>query len=140
MTNEHFAAGHPSRDHTLSNTEGETHLPTYQCNATPTVETGYFSFNVYSFFTERETEREAGEGQRERGRHGSRSRLRAPSRQPRARRGARTLGPRDRDLAEVGRSTDCATQAPPKIEVKYQENGKFFEKGRARVWNMREHR
>ena len=31
----------------------------------------------------------------------------------RARRGARTHGPRDRDLAEVGRLTDCATQAPP---------------------------
>ena len=30
----------------------------------------------------------------------------------RARRGARTPGPRDRDLAEVGRLTDCATQAP----------------------------
>ena len=30
----------------------------------------------------------------------------------RARRGARAHGPRDRDLAEVGRLTDCATQAP----------------------------
>ena len=40
------------------------------------------------------------------------SRLQAPSHQPRARRGARTHGPRDRDLAEVGRLTDCATQAP----------------------------
>ena len=38
------------------------------------------------------------------------SRLRAN--QPRARRGARTHGPRDRDLAEAGRLTDCATQAP----------------------------
>ena len=40
------------------------------------------------------------------------NRLQALSHQPRARRGARTHGPRDRDLAEVGRSTDCATQAP----------------------------
>ena len=38
------------------------------------------------------------------------SRLRAIK--PRARRGAPTHGPRDRDLAEVGRSTDCATQVP----------------------------
>ena len=43
------------------------------------------------------------------------NRLQAPSRQPRARRGARTHGPRDRDLAEVGRLTDCATQAPRQI-------------------------
>ena len=42
----------------------------------------------------------------------SENRLQAPSHQPRARRGARTHGPRDRDLAEVGRLTDCATQAP----------------------------
>ena len=40
------------------------------------------------------------------------NRLQALSHQPRARRGARTHGPRDRDLAEVGRLTDCATQAP----------------------------
>ena len=39
-------------------------------------------------------------------------RLQALSHQPRARRGARTPRPRDRDLAEVRRSTDCATQAP----------------------------
>ena len=32
--------------------------------------------------------------------------------QPRARRGAQTHGRRDRDLAEVRRLTDCATQAP----------------------------
>ena len=40
------------------------------------------------------------------------SRLQALSHQPRARRGARTHGPRDRDLAEVGRLTDGATQVP----------------------------
>ena len=33
----------------------------------------------------------------------------------RARRGARTHRPRDRDLAEVGRLTDCATQAPQRL-------------------------
>ena len=49
----------------------------------------------------------------ERGRHRIGSRLQALSHQSRARRGARTHGPRDRDLAEVGRLTDCATQAPP---------------------------
>ena len=38
--------------------------------------------------------------------------VQAPSRQPRARHGARTHGPRDHDLAEVRRLTDCATQAP----------------------------
>uniref|UniRef100_A0ABI7ZW42 Thymidine kinase n=1 Tax=Felis catus TaxID=9685 RepID=A0ABI7ZW42_FELCA len=59
----------------------------------------------------RETEHERGRG-RERGRHSIGSRLQAPSHQPRARRGAGTHGPRDRDLAEVGRLTDCATQAP----------------------------
>ena len=71
-----------------------------------------FFFNVYLFFWgQRETEHERGRG-RERGRHRIRNRLQAPSHQPRARRGARTHGPRDRDLAEVGHLTDCATQAP----------------------------
>ena len=46
-----------------------------------------------------------------------RSRLQALSHQPRARRGAQTHGPRDGDLAEVGRLTDCATQAPHKGQV-----------------------
>ena len=59
--------------------------------------------------TEREHERGRG---RERGRHRIGNRLQALSHQPRARRGAQTHGPRDRDLAEVGRLTDCATQAP----------------------------
>ncbi|VFV38103.1 contactin-4 isoform 1 [Lynx pardinus] len=49
---------------------------------------------------ERETEHERGRV-RERGRHRIGSRLQALSHQPRARRGARTHGPRDRDLAEV---------------------------------------
>ena len=68
-------------------------------------------FNVYLFLGQRETEHEWGRG-RERGRHRIGNRFQALSHQPRARRGARTHGPRDRDLAEVGRLTDCATQAP----------------------------
>ena len=71
----------------------------------------FFFFNVYLFLGQRETEHERGRG-RERGRHRIGNRLQALSHQPRARRGARTHGPRDRDLAEVGRLTDCATQAP----------------------------
>ena len=70
-----------------------------------------FFLNVYLFLGQRETEHERGRG-RERGRHRMGNRLQALSHQPRARRGARTHGPRDRDLAEVGRLTDCATQAP----------------------------
>ena len=50
--------------------------------------------NVYLFL--REKDRERGKG-RERGRHRIRSGLQAPSCRPRARRGARTHGPRDRD-------------------------------------------
>ena len=70
-----------------------------------------FFFNVYLFLGQRETEHERGRG-RERGRHRIGNMLQALSHQPRARRGARTHGLRDRDLAEVGRLTDCATQAP----------------------------
>ena len=70
-----------------------------------------FFFNVYLFLGQRETEHEQGRG-RERGRHRIRNRLQALSHQPRARRGARTHRPRDRDPAEVGRLTDCTTQAP----------------------------
>ena len=43
---------------------------------------------------------------------GSRLWADALSHQPRAWRGARTHGAQARDLAEVGRLTDCATQAP----------------------------
>ena len=58
----------------------------------------------------------------ERGRHRIGNRLQALSHhQPRARRGARTPRPRDRDLAEVGRLTDCATQVPRK-QKQYNEN------------------
>ena len=70
-----------------------------------------FFFNVYLFLGQRETEHERGRC-RERRRHRIGNRLQALSHQPRARRGARTHGPRDRDLAEGGRLTDCATQAP----------------------------
>ena len=70
-----------------------------------------FFFNVYLFWGQRETDHERGKG-KERGRHRIGNRLQALSHQPRARRGARTHRPRDRDLAEVGRLTDCATQAP----------------------------
>ena len=83
----------------------------------------YFFFNFFStfilFLGQRETEHERGRG-RERGRHRIGNRLQALSHQPRARRWARTHGPRDRDLAEVGRLTDCATQAP---------RGWYFRKG-----------
>ena len=69
-----------------------------------------FFFNVL-FLGQRETEHERGRG-RERGRHRIGNRLQALSHQPRAQCGARTQGPRDRDLAEVRRLTDCAAQAP----------------------------
>ena len=78
----------------------------------------FFFFNVYLFLGQRETEHEWGRG-RERGRHRIRNRLQAPSHQPRARRGARTHRLRDRDLAEVGRPTDCATQAPQGCTISY---------------------
>ena len=56
-------------------------------------------------------------GGAERERHRIGNRLQAPSHQPRARRGAQTHRPRDRDLTEVGRLTDCATQAPQEDTV-----------------------
>ena len=71
----------------------------------------FFFRRLFIFGTERDRAW-TGEGQRERGRHRLGNRLQALSHQPRARRGARTPEPRDRDLAEVGRLTDCATQAP----------------------------
>ena len=57
-----------------------------------------FFFNVYLFLRQRETEHEQGRG-RERGRHWIWNRLQALSCQPRARRGAWTHGPGDRDLS-----------------------------------------
>ena len=57
-------------------------------------------FNAYLFLSDREREREHEQGRgRERGRHRIGSRLQAPSRHHRARHGARTHGPRDRDLS-----------------------------------------
>ena len=73
-----------------------------------------FFFNVYLFLGQRETEHERGRG-RERGRHRIGNRLQALSHKPRARHGARIHRPQDHDLAEVGRLTDCATQAPPYV-------------------------
>ena len=78
-------------------------------------------------------------GGSERGSHRIRNRLQALSHQPRARRGARTHGPRDRDLAEVGRLTDCATQAPLIIyfwdRERQSRNGGGSERGSHRIWN-----
>ena len=71
----------------------------------------FFFQRLFIFGTERDRAW-TGEGQRERERDRIRNRLQALSHQPRAWRGALTHGPRDRDLAEVGCLTDCATQAP----------------------------
>ena len=62
----------------------------------------FFFLFFFLFLGQRETEHERGRD-RERGRHRIGSRLQAPSHQPRAWRAAGTHGPRDRDLAEVGR-------------------------------------
>ena len=70
-----------------------------------------FFFNVYLFLGQRETEHEWARG-RERGRHRNGNRLQALSHQPRTRRGAQTHGPRDRDLAEVGRLTTTPPRHP----------------------------
>ena len=59
----------------------------------------FIYFYVYLFLRQRETEHEQGRV-RERGRHRIRSRLQAPSRQHRARRGARTHKLRDHDLSQ----------------------------------------
>ncbi|XP_053080544.1 protein Churchill isoform X2 [Acinonyx jubatus] len=56
-----------------------------------------YTFSIMDEF-QRETQHEWGRG-RERGKHRIGSRLQALSHQPRARRGARTRGPRDRDLS-----------------------------------------
>ena len=71
----------------------------------------FFLTFVYFLEAERETEHEQGRV-RETGRHRIWNRLQALSGQHRAQCEARTHGPRDHDLAEVGRLTDCATQAP----------------------------
>ena len=82
---------------------------------TPFFWLSFFFFQRLFFYLflggQRETEHERGRG-RERGRHRIGNRLQALSHQPRAWRGAWTHGPQDRDLAEVGRLTDCATQVP----------------------------
>ena len=58
----------------------------------------FYFFNVYLFLRQRETEHEQGRV-RERGIHRIWNRLQSLSHQPRARRGARTHRPRDRDLS-----------------------------------------
>ena len=85
----------------------------------------FFSTFFILFLGQRETEHERGRG-RERGRHRIGNRLQAPSHQPGARRGAPTHGPRDCDLAEVGRLTDCATQAPHRFNQVSMEIPMYF--------------
>ena len=57
----------------------------------------FFNFLTFIYFWDRERQSMNGGGS-ERGRHRIRNRLQALSCQPRARRGARTHGPRDHDL------------------------------------------
>uniref|UniRef100_A0ABI7WU26 Androgen induced 1 n=1 Tax=Felis catus TaxID=9685 RepID=A0ABI7WU26_FELCA len=92
-------------------------LCNYKAIEMPSHQTYGGSWKFLTFIDLRETEHERARG-RERGRHRIGNRLQAPSHQPRARCGARTHGPRDRNLAEVGRLTDCATQAPRKLRFK----------------------
>ena len=93
-----------------------------------------FFFNIfYLFLGQRETEHERGRG-RERERHRIGNRLQPLSHQPRAQHRARTHGPRDRDLAEVGRLTDCATQAPLGWKVL---GWKVFLKAAAKIFYLR---
>ena len=94
-----------------------------------------FFFNVYLFLGQRETEHERGRG-RERGRHRIGNRLQALSHQPRARRRARTHGARDRDLAEVGRLTDCTTQAPLKKIFFLKKLIHSLHQGLGPLWNI----
>ena len=71
---------------------------------------------------------EQGRG-RERGRHRIRSRLQAPSRQPRARRGARTHGPRDRDRSRSRQLRRLSHPGAPR-SLFYHEEIVPLEKGR----------
>ena len=112
-----------------------------ESQAGSTLSTFLFFFNFFIFFLflgQRETEHERGRG-RERGRHRFGNRLQAPSHQPRARRGAWTHGPRDRDLAEVGRSTDCATQAPPGSTLSMQSLTWHSMGSLSHNWEQRNH-
>ena len=72
------------------------------------------------FLRQRETEHERGRG-RERGRHRIGSRLQALSHQPRARRGARTHGPRDRDLSWSRTLNRLSHPGAPKTYFKYKD-------------------
>ena len=73
----------------------------------------------------RKSDSEWGRGT-ERRRYRIGSRLQALSRQHRVRPGAPTHGPRDCDLAEVGRLTDCATQAPHRFNQVLMEIPMYF--------------
>ena len=74
----------------------------------------FLIFLTFIYLWDRERQSMNGGGS-ERERHRIGNRLQALSHQPRAWPGARTPRPRDRDLAKVGRLTDCATQAPPHL-------------------------
>ena len=71
---------------------------------------------MFIHFWERKTEHKQGRGTERKGDTESEagSRLRAVRAEPDA--GLEPTVPRDRDLAEVGRSTDCATQAPQEFK------------------------
>ena len=89
----------------------------WRCLPTTTTKRGAqgdFFFSTFTYFWDRERQSMNGGGAEREGDTESENRFQALSHQPRAQRGARTHGPRDRDLAEVRRLTDCATQAPHK--------------------------
>ena len=100
----------------------------------------FIFFNVYLFLRQRETQHEQGRG-RERGRHRIGSRLQAPSHQPRARRGARTHGPRDCDLNWSRTPNRLCHPGAPLFYIywflrdreRQRERGKGRERGRHRV-------
>ena len=74
-------------------------------------------FYVYLFLRQRETEHEQGRG-RKRRRHRIGSRLQVLSHQPRAWRGARTHGPRDRDLSWSRTLNKLHHPGAPKVRFK----------------------
>ena len=75
----------------------------------------FLIFNVYLFLRQRETEHERGRGREREGDTESEAGLQAPSHQPRARRGARTHGPRDRDLSRSRTLNRLSHPGAPKI-------------------------
>ena len=75
----------------------------------------FFFFYIYLFLKDRERQSTSGGRGRERGRHGIQSRLQVLSHQHRAWCRARTHEREIMTWAEVGRSTDWATQAPQEL-------------------------